>query len=670
MEDDKNNLNNQEFILETPFIIEEKISDENRIKYIRGKFLGKGAFAKCYELKNFYTNEIYAAKIFEKSLLSNPKSKKKLLNEINLHKMLRHKNIVNYEHFFEDSKNVYILLELCSNQTLNELVKRRKRLTEIEVQCYLIKIIKALKYIHEHKIIHRDLKLGNCFLTNKLELKLGDFGLSSRLEFEGQKRRTICGTPNYIAPEILDRRNGHSYEADIWSLGVLTYALLYGKLPFETDEVKWTYKKIKLNSYSFSENIKVHPSAKKLIIDILNLDPSKRPTLDQILQHEFFRIYTSIPAILPLSSLACPPSQAFISQYLRIEHIPSPRKIFDNSNKIVNRDASNILLRYNCLNKVNSLKSDDVILKNNIHEIDLSELEDCGAKYNSDIRIQKVDEKQNIDENINYNNENVLESFCCNESFKRISLNTRSPNSNFNFVSNKNIPSNENIVNQLMIFEYKISKYFDYIHKFGIVYFIFPLYIGLCFNDNCNILKEMSKYALDTYENNDNSCNKNVDYLYFYIDQDIKNVLNFDEDGLDKFLNDKNTEANIKKKFDIFKKVIQMKSQDFENSIIKNKFEYNKLPNKKQKIFFIKNVFKVQDAIMFRLSNKLIQICFFDQTELIMSTEYDEIFYISKNEGMFKESLKNVLKSNIPDLLKKVRYAKNLLIIFVKNQKK
>ena len=174
MEDKKKKDTQQtDFIVEMPVIVEEKVKIDGKViirKYERGKFLGKGGFAKCYEMKCVETKKIYAAKLFEKKALANTKSRKKLINEIKLHKKLHHQNIVNFEHFFEDKDNVYILLELSANQTLNEIVKRRKRLTDIEVQCYVIQIVKALKYIHSHKIIHRDLKLGNLFVTNKLEI--------------------------------------------------------------------------------------------------------------------------------------------------------------------------------------------------------------------------------------------------------------------------------------------------------------------------------------------------------------------------------------------------------------------------------------------------------------------------------------------------------------------
>jgi polo-like kinase 1 len=123
-----------------------------------------------------------------------------------------------------------------------------------------------------------------------MELKIGDFGLATKLEFDGEKKRTICGTPNYIvklfiliiikAPEILDGKTGHSYEVDVWSLGVIIYTLLIGKPPFETPDVKTTYKKIRMNSYSFPEHVIISEASKNLITKILVLDPSKRPTLE------------------------------------------------------------------------------------------------------------------------------------------------------------------------------------------------------------------------------------------------------------------------------------------------------------------------------------------------------------------------------------------------------
>ena len=284
-------------------------------KYSKRKFLGKGGFARVYEFMVLDTRRLIASKIISKDQLTKVRRRQKLMSEIKIHKSLSHTNIVKFEHFFEDDENVYILLELCTNQSMSELLRRRKRLTELEVQCYMVQIISSLSYIHGKNVIHRDLKIGNLFISEKMEVKLGDFGLATKLDFEGQKRKTICGTPNYIAPEVLDSKLGHSFEVDIWALGVIMYTLLVGRPPFETNDVKKTYNLIKMNAYSFPDQVSVSPEAKSLITQILKSDPTRRPTLNEILQHEFFHLSNSIPKLLPVSTLAVPPSEAYVKKF-------------------------------------------------------------------------------------------------------------------------------------------------------------------------------------------------------------------------------------------------------------------------------------------------------------------------------------------------------------------
>ena len=121
-------------------IVEEKVVKYNGEicikRYLKGKFLGKGGFARCFEFTNLENKRLSAAKIIQKSTLTKTRAKQKLMSEIKIHRSLHHNNIVGFEHFFEDAENVYILLELCHNQSMNELLKRRKRLHELEVKCY------------------------------------------------------------------------------------------------------------------------------------------------------------------------------------------------------------------------------------------------------------------------------------------------------------------------------------------------------------------------------------------------------------------------------------------------------------------------------------------------------------------------------------------------------
>merc|ERR1712061_453983 len=155
----------------------------------------------------------------------------------------------------------------------------------------------GVKYLHDRKIIHRDLKLGNIFLNDQMEIKLGDFGLATKVDYDGERKRTLCGTPNYIAPEVLTKK-GHSYEVDIWSIGCIMYTLLVGKPPFETQTLKDTYKRIRANEYHVPS--KVGPLAKLLIRKLLQHDPLKRPTIKEILQDDFMTM-GYLPSRLPVS---------------------------------------------------------------------------------------------------------------------------------------------------------------------------------------------------------------------------------------------------------------------------------------------------------------------------------------------------------------------------------
>src|SRR5436305_15235771 len=137
-----------------------------------------------------------------------------------------HPNIVQFGRAFSFGETTYIVLELCPMGSLMDMVKKRRYLTEPETRFYMVQLVGAVKYMHARGIIHRDLKMGNIFLDEKMNAKIGDFGLAaltiSGKEEEKLRRTTLCGTPNYIAPEILAKgKNGHDHAVDIWSLGII-----------------------------------------------------------------------------------------------------------------------------------------------------------------------------------------------------------------------------------------------------------------------------------------------------------------------------------------------------------------------------------------------------------------------------------------------------------------
>ncbi|VDM54383.1 unnamed protein product [Angiostrongylus costaricensis] len=284
--------------------VPERIVDtEHGVTYIRGKFLGKGGFARCYELTNSATNEVFAGKIVSKTLLVKQYQREKMTQEVHIHRSLSHPHVVQLYNFFEDNDNVYITLELCARRSLMELHKRRRSVTEPEARYFTHQVCLAVEYLHEKNVIHRDLKLGNLFLNGDLQVKIGDFGLATTVDMDGERKKTLCGTPNYIAPEVLDKK-GHSFEVDIWAIGCILYTLLFGRPPFETKSLKETYSRIKMNQYRLPST--AGQTVTHLIQNLLAPDPAKRPTVKQVLAHDFFRS-GFMPTRLPISCLTMAP---------------------------------------------------------------------------------------------------------------------------------------------------------------------------------------------------------------------------------------------------------------------------------------------------------------------------------------------------------------------------
>lgn len=166
------------------------MSNQPTTVYKRGRFLGKGGFAKCYEVTSDKLNGAsLACKIVNKNMLVKHHHRDKMAQEIMIHRTLKHANIVGFHSYFEDDNFVYIVLELCEKKSLMELSKRRKTITEPEARYFLIQICEAVRYLHEDKkIIHRDLKLGNIFIS-EMKVKVGDFGLASYLTDDSVRKR-------------------------------------------------------------------------------------------------------------------------------------------------------------------------------------------------------------------------------------------------------------------------------------------------------------------------------------------------------------------------------------------------------------------------------------------------------------------------------------------------
>ncbi|KAG6926438.1 polo like kinase 5 [Chelydra serpentina] len=253
--------------------------------YRRGQLLGKGAFGRCYKLTDTSTGKVYAVKIVPQARITRLESRGKVEREIELHCHLSHRHVVGFHRHFADRDNIYMILEYCSRKSLAHILKARKTLTEPEVRYYLRQIIAGLRYLHQQGIIHRDLKLSNFFLTKNMQVKIGDLGLATRDEQAGRRRGVVCGTPNYLAPEVIAKK-GHSFQSDIWALGCVMYTALTGCSPFEITPKQEMYQCIREGRYPTPNHLS--PSARNLIGRLLAPSPSARPSLEEVLEHEFF----------------------------------------------------------------------------------------------------------------------------------------------------------------------------------------------------------------------------------------------------------------------------------------------------------------------------------------------------------------------------------------------
>jgi myosin-1 len=229
---------------------------------------------------------------------------KQFASELQLHSKLHHPNIVEFYRAFSFEDNTYVVLELCHNGSLADALKSRKFFTMPEIRRFLIQLCGAVKYLQHRNIVHRDLKTGNILLDKGMNIKIADFGLAAVLvsaKDVGIRRTTMCGTPNYLAPEILEK-HGHNDKADLWSIGIIVYTLAVGKAPFHSSSKEEIYKKALAMKYEWPD-VAAHKNdisndLKELVSELLVYEEEERPGPDQIVSHPFFKLQF-IPETLP-----------------------------------------------------------------------------------------------------------------------------------------------------------------------------------------------------------------------------------------------------------------------------------------------------------------------------------------------------------------------------------
>ncbi|OAY65355.1 CBL-interacting protein kinase 9 [Ananas comosus] len=258
-------------------------------RYELGKTLGEGSFAKVKFARNTQTGDSVAIKVLDKNHVLRHKMVEQIKREISTMKLIKHPNVVQLYEVMASKTKIYIVLEFVDGGELFDKIVNNGRLKEDEARRYFQQLINAVDYCHSRGVYHRDLKPENLLLDSYGVLKVSDFGLSA---FAPQIREdgllhTACGTPNYVAPEVLNDKGYDGTASDVWSCGVILFVLMAGYLPFDEPNIMTLYKKIcKAN---FSCPLWFSSGAKKLIKRILDPNPHTRITIPEILEDEWFK---------------------------------------------------------------------------------------------------------------------------------------------------------------------------------------------------------------------------------------------------------------------------------------------------------------------------------------------------------------------------------------------
>ncbi|XP_067945471.1 serine/threonine-protein kinase PLK4-like, partial [Watersipora subatra] len=248
--------------------------------------VGRGGFACVYKGRQKTTGDIVAIKVIEKRRMKSSGMIDCVKKEVEIHSRLKHPSILELYSFCEDSNYVYLILEMCSKGELYSYVSEQTTpLSYQQVKKFMEEVVSGMQYLHTHAILHRDLSLTNLLLTEDLHVKIADFGLATKLSQPGEQHFTLCGTPNYISPEVATRA-AHSLETDLWSLGCMLYTMLVGQPPFDAEGAQPTLNRVIAGEYDLPSH--VSECASHLIQSLLQKNPADRLGLDQILIHPFF----------------------------------------------------------------------------------------------------------------------------------------------------------------------------------------------------------------------------------------------------------------------------------------------------------------------------------------------------------------------------------------------
>jgi hypothetical protein len=253
--------------------------------FFASREVGIGSFGKVYEAFKKDSNERFAIKVLSKAMLRRQNQFKYAIAECKILKEIRHPFIIPLFWAFQTPKNLFIVYEFCPYGDLTNVLKAKGKLSEAEARLYISETILAIEYLHNLKIVYRDLKPLNILLDHKGHVKLSDFGLAKANVSKENLAMSFCGSPAYLAPELLKMSGAHK-PVDIYAIGVTLYELLTGTLPYTNDNLSRLYKEISVGNLKFPNE--VSKNAKSLIKALMATDPNRRPTISQVKNFDFF----------------------------------------------------------------------------------------------------------------------------------------------------------------------------------------------------------------------------------------------------------------------------------------------------------------------------------------------------------------------------------------------
>ncbi|CAD8057591.1 unnamed protein product [Paramecium sonneborni] len=276
-------------------------------QYIFGQTLGEGTFGKVKLATHLLTGEKVAIKILEKQKIADSSDIERVTREIQILKQIRHPNLVQlYE--------LFLVMEYVNGGELFQYIVQNQRIKDVEAVRFYSQLISGIEYLHKLHIVHRDLKPENLILDGKGKIKIIDFGLSNFYK-QDDLLKTACGSPCYAAPEMIAGKRYQGLQVDIWSSGVILFAMLAGYLPFEDSNTAQLYKKIISGDLKFPKYIS--NEAKDLIKNILNTEPQQRYTIFEIRKHSWFNFYNQkIPTGLFIGHHKIPIDPEIIKQLI------------------------------------------------------------------------------------------------------------------------------------------------------------------------------------------------------------------------------------------------------------------------------------------------------------------------------------------------------------------